>query len=172
MKSKPELKGTQGYVQGEFPAKTWADCFGCIISFAAEKECNQWRLHKEPCRAHPIMTLAVSSYAAQLAWWFAHFPPDRFKFFTSTDIHATDPIPFLNSILEFMGLEAHPFSMEILKNVQGYKGEYNITDLSTLDLKAVRLLQLYFRQANADLRELLAPLGVGSIAPEIGLSHT
>jgi hypothetical protein len=153
-------------MQGKRPAKAWADCFGCTVSFASKEECSKLRLHKEPCDAKPIHSLSVSTYAAQLSWWFSHFLPDRFKIVLSSDLHS-NPMPILNSIIKFMGLDAGPFKPGMLQNVRGYMGDYNITKLTPLERKTVRLLQLYFRQATADLRELLAPLGVRDIAPEI-----
>ena len=134
---------------------TWADCYGCRTSFADGSFCPKQGPKPGPCTASPHMTLSVSTYAAQLAWWFAHFPRDRFKFITSKQLHAKDPIPILNDIRAFSGIDAIPFRAEMLRDVWGYNGGYNITELTPLDRKATNFLQLYFRQPNADLDALL-----------------
>jgi hypothetical protein len=154
-------------VQGLTRAKSWSDCYGCSVTFTDKQACAAWSYHTEPCRQAPFLTLSVSTYAVQLAWWFAHFPAHRFKVMTSADLHTIDPTPILNSIIQFSGLHAHPFNKTMLRDVWGYNGGYNITDLSAIELKTVQFLQLFYRQAELDLRALLAPLGFAGIPSEI-----
>lgn len=129
--------------------------------------CGTAPRHASPCAAQPHLTLSVSTYAAQISWWFAHFPRDRFKFITSAELHAHDATPILNEIIEFTGVDAVPFEPSMLRDVWGYAGGYNVSSLSPIDLKAASFLRLYFRQAEADLRTLLAPLGFRGTPVEI-----
>jgi hypothetical protein len=114
-------------VQGELFPKTWADCYRCKTSFTDASACSTWwRLRKGPCTAGPFLTLSVSNYAAQVSWWFAHFPRSQFLFLTSDELHAASPVPVLNKILAFVGLSgsATPFADYMLRNVWGYSGNY------------------------------------------------
>ena len=154
------------FLQGARRPKSWADCYQCRASFADAATCAV-KKSAGPCHATPFLTLSVSTYAAQLSWWFAHFPKERFKFVTSADMHTRDPTPILNSVIDFLGLHAPPFEPAMMRDVWGYNGGYNITDLSALDLKTVEFLQLYFRQGTADLNALLAPLNFKGVPVEI-----
>lgn len=158
---------TAQHVQGLLFPKSWAECYGCRATFVDKAKCSSWSFHNEPCHAPPFLTLSVSTYAAQLAWWFAHFPASQFKIVTSADLHVRDPTPILNSVIEFAQLETKPFVPQMMRDVWGYDGGYNITNLSPLERKAVEFLQLYFRQSDLDLNALVAPLGVGAIPQEI-----
>lgn len=42
------------------------------------------------CNPPSVPTTHVSYYAAQLAWWLAFFPPERFLILTSTELHSPD----------------------------------------------------------------------------------
>lgn len=152
-------------LQGVLVQKTWAGCYGCRTSFVDSESCPETGLKPDPCNAPPHLALSVSTYAAQLAWWFAHFPRARFKFITSKELHVQDPTPILNDILAFSGIDAAPFQAEMLRNVWEHNGGYDVTNLSSLDHKAIKFLQLYFQQANADLDALLGP-DFGGIPPE------
>jgi hypothetical protein len=154
-------------VQGALFPKSWADCYRCRTSFADAASCAALPRRRSPCAAQPFRTLSVSMYAAQLSWWFAHFARDRFKIVTSADLHTRDIIPLLDSVIAFTGIDAPNFEPSMMRDVWGYSGGYNITDLSALDLKSVAFLQLFFRQADADLRELLAPLNFSGMPAEI-----
>lgn len=154
-------------MQGLLFPKSWAECYGCRATFVDKSTCTSWAYHDEPCHAPPFLTLSVSTYAAQLAWWFAHFPATQFKFVTSSDLHKRDPTPILNSIIDFMGLKTYPFRPSMMRDVWGYDGGYNITNLSPLERKAVEFLQLYYRQSELDLQALLAPLEFQGIPAEI-----
>ena len=156
-------------MQGSMFPKTWVDCYGCRTSFADGAACAQRRGGRRVCEAPPFLTLSVSMYAAQLSWWFAHFPQNRFMVVTSAEMHAADPTSILNSVSEFTGIHAQPFYPAMMRDVWGYSGGYNATDLSTLDLKAFEYLQLFYRQANADLQALLAPLNVSALPHEVQL---
>jgi hypothetical protein len=156
-------------VQGQLFAKTWADCYGCKVTFPNPKVCASplvW--NKQPCHARPFLTLSVSMYAAQLSWWFAHFPKSQFMFITSNELRKDDPLPVLNKVVAFMDMGMPRFRADLLKNVWGYNGGYNITDLSPLDLHTVQYLQLFYRQATQDLEQLLqGRADFSGIPPEI-----
>lgn len=156
-------------LQGQLHPKAWDDCYHCKFTFANETVCrNVLKWDKQPCHAAPFLTLSVSMYAAQLSWWFAHFPKEKFMFITSNELRKGDPIPTLNKVVEFVDMPIPDFRQEMLKNVWGYNGGYNRTELTPLDLHAVRFLSLFYRQSNLDLAELLKNhASFISIPPEI-----
>ena len=91
-------------------------------------------------------------------------------FITSNELRKGDPIAPLNKVVQFMDMPIPNFRQDMLKNVWGYNGGYNRTELTPLDLHAVRFLQLFFRQSNLDLAELLKDdPSFQSIPPEIAM---
>ena len=158
-----------GVLQGQAHPKAWDDCYHCKFTFANETVCRSLlKWDKQPCHAPPFLTLSVSMYAAQLSWWFAHFPKEKFMFITSNELRKGDPIAPLNKVVQFMDMDIPDFRKDMLKNVWGYNGGYNRTELTPLDLHAVRFLHLFFRQSSLDLAELLKDdESFLSIPPEI-----
>eukprot|EP00892_Ulva_mutabilis_P006868 jgi/Ulvmu1/4553/UM002_0281.1 len=152
-----------------FP-KTWSECYSCKVTFPSKKTCDHsWRFNKQPCHAQPFLTLSVSMYAAQLSWWFGHFPKSRFMFINSDDLHGKDPLPILNMILDFAEVDGPYFQEKNLQNVWGYNGGYNKSEVSDLDLHTIKFLELFFRQADHDLKLLLSKTGYPGLKRE--LSH-
>lgn len=89
-------------------------------------------------------------------------------FVTSSELRKGDPIETLNKVVQFMDMPIPNFRQDMLKNVWGYNGGYNKTELTPLDLHTVRFLDLFFRQSNLDLAELLKDhSSFFSIPPEI-----
>lgn len=157
-------------VQGQLFPKTWSDCYSCKVTFPSKQTCQQsWRFNKQPCHAQPFLTLSVSMYAAQLSWWFGHFPKSRFMFINSDDLHGKDTLPLLNTILDFAEVDGPFFQEKNLQNVWGYNGGYNKSELSDLDRHTVTFLELFFRQADHDLKLLLSKTGYPGLKHE--LSH-
>lgn len=156
-------------LQGQLYPKAWDDCYRCKFTFANETVCRSLlKWDKQPCHAPPFLTLSVSQYAAQLSWWFAHFPKSNFMFLTSSELRKGDPVATLNKVIQFMDMPIPSFRADMLKNVWGYNGGYNKTELSPLDLHTVRFLNLFFRQSNLDLADLLKDhSSFFSIPPEI-----
>lgn len=137
--------------------KTWADCFRCSFSFIDDELCTgPPDSQPSPCSASPFLTLSVGDYAAQLAWWFAFFPPESFKIILSYDLHHAPRLPLLNSIRDFAGLQGTPaFTDEMLRGVWGYEGGYNLDELSAHDIKAMRFLRALYSKMNEDLASML-----------------
>jgi len=145
-------------------------CYSCKVTFPSKQTCQQsWRFNKQPCHAQPFLTLSVSMYAAQLSWWFGHFPKSRFMFINSDDLHGKDTLPLLNTILDFAEVDGPFFQEKNLQNVWGYNGGYNKSELSDLDRHTVTFLELFFRQADHDLKLLLSKTGYPGLKHE--LSH-
>lgn len=71
---------------------TWQECFRCSYMLFNSTHCHT-QLSDEAratlgCGAAPkLMTFVqYSSYAAQLAWWLAFFPPEQFLILTSSEL--------------------------------------------------------------------------------------
>eukprot|EP01025_Chloroclados_australasicus_P020203 TRINITY_DN21272_c0_g1_i1.p1 TRINITY_DN21272_c0_g1~~TRINITY_DN21272_c0_g1_i1.p1 ORF type:complete len:236 (-),score=15.24 TRINITY_DN21272_c0_g1_i1:55-666(-) len=145
--------------------QTWGSCYGCKVTFPEPETCESRSIFgKQPCNAGSFATIGVSTYAAQLAWWFAHFDPSRFKIVKSYDLHHHNQKELLNSIVEFSQLERpRNFTQGELNNVWGYEGGYQVSDLTQSEVQMARLLRLYFRQADEDLQKLLS-----KTHPEVG----
>lgn len=155
-------------LQGQMFPKTWSDCYSCKVTFPSKRTCKEpWHFNKQPCHAQPFLTLSISMYAAQLSWWFGHFPKSRFMFINSDDLHGKDPLPILNMILDFAEVDGPYFQQKNLQNVWGYNGGYNKSELSDLDLHTVEFLELYFRQADHDLKLLLSKTGYPGLKHEM-----
>ena len=152
---------------------TWFSCFGCSVDrpgIGRDEVCSA----KEPpptCNALRY-GIAVSTYAAQLSWWFSFFPPDRFLILRSTDIENPDlskKVDILNKIKAFAGVAGDDFTLpgkdEMNTPVKGERrwwggvhtnpGAYNVKKLHVQDAKAMLLLRLLNRQPLADLTSVL-----------------
>jgi hypothetical protein len=75
------------------PKATWADCWKCT-RFSPRHICTVQQDDEEAARSGQpltsVPTTHVSLYAAQIAWWLSFFPPDRFLFLMSKDLHSPD----------------------------------------------------------------------------------
>lgn len=96
-------------------------------------------------------------YAAQLSWWFAHFPKSSFKFIKTEDL-SHDPLPLLDSILEFAEVDGPVFDEIDLSSVGKVDEGYSVSDITDLDEYAMQFLQLFFRQATRDLDHLISDI--------------
>lgn len=88
-------------------------------------------------------------------------------FINSDDLHGKDPLPILNTVLDFAEVDGPYFHQKNLQNVWGYNGGYNKSELSDLDLHTVKFLELFFRQADHDLKLLLSKTGYPGLTHEM-----
>jgi len=144
--------------------KTWADCFRCQFSHLSTEHCPpnttaaNAAVLPAPCSAPSFITLDVGNYAAQLSWWFAFFPPDRFLVLLSTDLKAREEsaqVAVLNKIKKFATVAGPEFNASALRGAREFSGGYNLDNVDAADVKALLALRLIYRQSLMDLRLLL-----------------
>jgi hypothetical protein len=72
-------------------SRTWHSCFQCHYSHVDLGQCRYLsdsdRMRFPLCsKTYGFNMLDVSNYAAQLAWWLAFFPPERFIVVSSQEL--------------------------------------------------------------------------------------
>lgn len=100
-----------------------------------------------------------SKYAAQFAWWLRFFPPERFMFVSSWQLHdEEESLKVLNQILEHAEVgnaESAPFTADIVHKAKAFNGGYKKEDFSADDHKALAILREHFQKDQEDLKSLV-----------------
>eukprot|EP00892_Ulva_mutabilis_P012431 jgi/Ulvmu1/9560/UM053_0049.1 len=154
-KGRPEcIFGTAG------GSRTWGDCWRCYYPTFQKKKCHAAPAAVQDahrgCEPPSVPTTHVAYYAAQLAWWLAFFPPERFLILTSAELHSPDrQLQALNSVLEHVGLEgAERFTADMVANISGYQGHYDHS-LDPATQATMADLHRHFDRPSADLQRLM-----------------
>ncbi|CAD7699169.1 unnamed protein product, partial [Ostreobium quekettii] len=144
------------------PLKGWNECFGCLINDESiSKYCHgRWYMFDNGPnnqRCHDLASDIVSRglYAAQIAWWFQHFPPEQFLFINSNELFE-DPVREMNRVANFTGLDV-PFTSDMLRREKkGAKntGEYGKFHDALVE-ESKEMLRKFYLRPNEDLYELL-----------------
>lgn len=85
-------RSAPGCTQGG--TRTWGDCWRCYYPNFVKRHCEasppEVREAFRGCSPPSLPTTHVAYYAAQLAWWLAFFPPERFLILTSSELHSRE----------------------------------------------------------------------------------
>lgn len=70
--------------------KTWSDCFSCKFT-VMQQLCkhlaqSEIKVLGGSCPTGSVPMVHTGLYAAQIAWWLAFFPPERFLILTSSEL--------------------------------------------------------------------------------------
>lgn len=75
-------------------SRTWGDCWRCYYPTFMKRYCKSSPADVQEalrdCNPPSLPTTHVAYYAAQLAWWLAFFPPERFLILTSAQLHSPE----------------------------------------------------------------------------------
>eukprot|EP00892_Ulva_mutabilis_P001893 jgi/Ulvmu1/11704/UM008_0115.1 len=158
--------------------KTWQECHQCTFTLFNSTHCAnastaEDRAALNGCDPPRMQLTDYSSYAAQLAWWLAFFPPEQFLILTTDDLR--DPkrrLRTLNRVLDHALLpNAGRFTPAMVEAASGFSGNYSADAFTPSVLRGAALLRRRNARQDADLRDLLntfwPEMGFQGFAPEV-----
>eukprot|EP00892_Ulva_mutabilis_P001536 jgi/Ulvmu1/11383/UM075_0045.1 len=112
--------------------KTWQECFRCSYMLFNTTHCRTQLPAPDRgrigCDLEPKLLTFVqySSYAAQIAWWLAFFPPEQFLILTIAELrNPARRVEALNRVLAHARLpQAQRFTADMVRSVKGFHTGY------------------------------------------------
>lgn len=103
---------------------------------------------------HELLTRGL--YASKMAWWLEFYPPEQLMILNAHELWR-DPVPQLNKIVEFMGLDI-PFTDKMIAANKGSKLRVNPSEYIYFEPElnaTIEELRKFFVPHNQDLYDLL-----------------